>query len=722
MKKLRLLLWSQLLLLPMIVFSSFSGCEGEEEEIIVENPDVNDSIPSDLPEVNDSIPLDKPEQKDSIQMPEPEVKDTIPILPQVGYYQIPKELLGEWDDGIVTSDKHYLVIKVDTAVNGYVCYMNDSINSNMGLAAYFDEKFNVTKMIFDEGVLSVEYNYTEKNAYVSFIDSKGNLVSDLLIELTDGTLSRNGLFTRSGENLIQSGTDGLIKGYGYLGKLGTLGSLVSGDWGAAFDGLAVDVAAGTIGGIVAGLPGAIAGVVISELFNTLKKQGEKYDKMGEDIRLGSSTAQIIETKRTGIYTYQVKVGVTGLASRNPLLGVKVGLFMRENFSTVNDKYKTDETEMIPIGNDGTVTFTVEVEKANGIYYIVPVLLPYRQFSNGAYTEMRGYIRYGDVAGMEGDVFEIHNIKPGKCAVSNNYKFNVEVSASMLCPDDISSWGVDLYVWRLTASMSEVNSKKVGTIDYPVSSSTYTLKYEGKLQETYFDKDNKLFNMRAVPFAITDKGERVEGEPKTFIVEASDGLCPDDNHPHAIDLGLPSGTKWACCNVGASSPEGYGGYYAWGETEAKCDFSDQTYKYYDNSTGEYINIGSNISGTQYDVANVKWGGSWRMPTLDEIKELLYKCSWKWTTQNGVNGRLFTGPNGNSIFLPASGYFTGTGLGSRGSLGYYWSATLNEDISNWLATFNEDISNCAYGLEFSRNYGSYDGLGFRSRGHTVRPVTD
>ncbi len=707
MKKLRLLLWTQLLLLPLIVFSSFSGCEGEEEEIFVDNP-----------EVNDSIPLDKPEVEDSVQMPEPEVKDTIPLLPQAGYYLIPEEQLDGWDEGIITSDKHYFVIKADTAINGYVCYMNDSVNSNMGLAAYLDEKFNVTKMIFDEGVLSVEYNYTEKNAYVSFIDSKGNLLSDKLVELTDGTLSRNGLFTRSGENLILSGADGLIKGYGYLDNLGTLGNLVSGDWGTAFNGLAVDVAAGTMGGIVAGLPGAIAGVVIGELFNTLKKQGEKYDKMGEDIRLGSSTAQIIETKRTGIYTYQVKVGVTGLASRNPKLGVKVGLFMRENFSTVNDKYQTDATEMISIGNDGTVTFTVEVEKANGIYYIVPVLLPYRQFSNGAYTEMRGYIRYGDVARMEGDVFEIHNIKPGKCAVSNNYKFNVEVSASMLCPDDVSSWGVDLYVWRLTASMSEVNSKKVGTIDYPVSSSTYTLKYEGQLQETYFDKDNKLFNMRAVPFAITDKGERVEGEPYTFVIDASDGLCPDGNHPHLIDLGLPSGTKWACCNVGASSPEGYGGYYAWGETEEKSDYTYKTYKYWSDRDGdgygdgnEYHNIGSNISGTQYDVAHVKWGGNWRMPTKEEIRELVNKCSWKWTSLNGVNGQLVTGPNGNSIFLPAAGIRGGTDLYFRGSYGHYWSATLSESNSY-----------SAYDLYFGSGYSYWDYNWGLYDGRTVRPVTE
>lgn len=155
------------------------------------------------------------------------------------------------------------------------------------------------------------------------------------------------------------------------------------------------------------------------------------------------------------------------------------------------------------------------------------------------------------------------------------------------------------------------------------------------------------------------GTKFYGETKSFKTKGGES-CPDDNHPHAIDLGLPSGTKWACCNVESSSPEGYGGYYAWGETEEKSDYDRYTYKYYNDITGYIINIGSNISGTQYDVAHVKWGGSWRMPTKDEIEELVNNCTWKWTTYNGVNGQLVTAPNGNSIFLPAAGNRLGTDL--------------------------------------------------------------
>lgn len=191
-------------------------------------------------------------------------------------------------------------------------------------------------------------------------------------------------------------------------------------------------------------------------------------------------------------------------------------------------------------------------------------------------------------------------------------------------------------------------------------------------------------------------------------------CPDGNHPHQIDLGLPSGTKWACCNVGANTPEGYGGYYAWGETSEKSDYRYEMYKYWEGeyNDGEepvFQNIGKSISGTKYDVAFVRSGGSWRMPTLNQIKELLNNCTSKWTTQNGVEGRKFTSKsNGGSIFLPAAGDRWDTDLVNDGSNGYYWSGTQDTEYEYG-----------AYHLYFN----SYDAdwnNDNRCGGHSVRPV--
>ena len=157
------------------------------------------------------------------------------------------------------------------------------------------------------------------------------------------------------------------------------------------------------------------------------------------------------------------------------------------------------------------------------------------------------------------------------------------------------------------------------------------------------------------------------------VQPSYLTCPDDNHPHLIDLGLPSGTKWACCNVGADKPETYGGYYAWGETEEKDYYNWGTYVHCDGDWDSCHDLGSDIAGTQYDVGHVKWGGSWVMPSLDQITELLGNCTTQWTTKNGVKGRTFIGPSGGTVFLPAAGDRWDDGLYRAGSGGLYWSST-------------------------------------------------
>ena len=154
-------------------------------------------------------------------------------------------------------------------------------------------------------------------------------------------------------------------------------------------------------------------------------------------------------------------------------------------------------------------------------------------------------------------------------------------------------------------------------------------------------------------------------------------CPDGHHPHSIDLGLPSGIRWACCNVGASVPEEYGGYYAWGETEEKESYDWESYRYYDASTEQCVDIGDDIAGTRYDVATVKWGDSWRMPSSGMFQELMDNCTCVWTSLNDVNGYLFTGSNGGRFFLPAAGGCLYDELFLDGRDGNYWTSTLDPE---------------------------------------------
>ena len=194
------------------------------------------------------------------------------------------------------------------------------------------------------------------------------------------------------------------------------------------------------------------------------------------------------------------------------------------------------------------------------------------------------------------------------------------------------------------------------------------------------------------------------------------------NPSAVDLGLS--VKWASFNLGATKPEDYGDYYAWGETEPKENYSWSTYKFGTSSSGPFskYNIDSSYGTVdnktlleqEDDVAHVKLGGSWRMPTYAEWTELRENCTWTWTTQNGVNGRLVTSKtNGDSIFLPAAGYRDVTYLYDAGSYGLYWSSELY-----WGDPFHP---NYAWYVNFNSD-NVYRDDNNRCRGFSVRPVKE
>ena len=181
----------------------------------------------------------------------------------------------------------------------------------------------------------------------------------------------------------------------------------------------------------------------------------------------------------------------------------------------------------------------------------------------------------------------------------------------------------------------------------------------------------------------------------------------------VDLGLPSGLKWATCNVGANSPEEYGDYYAWGETYTKDEYDKDNCDLWEV---EMENIGGD---PDYDVATSEWGEEWRLPTKEEFEELVEECEWKWMKKKGVNGMRVTGPNGKNIFLPAAGGREGSSLNGDGIGGIYWSSTPYDD-------YDDD---CAYCLGFCDGFEDVDCDGFedvgncyRNKGLTVRPITE
>lgn len=191
----------------------------------------------------------------------------------------------------------------------------------------------------------------------------------------------------------------------------------------------------------------------------------------------------------------------------------------------------------------------------------------------------------------------------------------------------------------------------------------------------------------------------------------------------VDLGLPSGTLWATCNVGADAPEDRGDYFAWGETSTKEYYDWKFYrystfdvdrfvltKYCTNAEYGYNGLADGLTVLEPvdDAVRAQWGEGWRMPTKEELNELYQQTTWIWTTRNGMEGRLLTGQNGNSIFLPATGFYLDGELICTG-LGIYWSSSLQTEcqVAGWSLHF--DYENCHV-------CGTYE----RSRGQCVRAV--
>lgn len=204
------------------------------------------------------------------------------------------------------------------------------------------------------------------------------------------------------------------------------------------------------------------------------------------------------------------------------------------------------------------------------------------------------------------------------------------------------------------------------------------------------------------YAVKANGVAGYGEEKSFTT----------NGYGYVDLGLS--VKWATCNIGASSPEEYGDYFAWGETSTKETYDYDNCPTYGLSISQlqsqgYIDSEGNLT-SQYDAVTANCCGDWRMPTYDELNELIKKCTWEWINTNDFKGYSVTGPNGNSIFLPAAGSRYGSSLGSAGSIGFYWSSTPYENIDDYACYLYFD------------NDGHYMDDYYRYFGQSVRPVIE
>ena len=325
------------------------------------------------------------------------------------------------------------------------------------------------------------------------------------------------------------------------------------------------------------------------------------------------------------------------------------------------------------------------------------------------------------------------------SVDNKYQLDSE--------DDVArqTWGDK---WRIptieelkelsekcTFTKTELNGVPVTKVTGPNGNFIY-FPYPGNFTDKYLYYKNSIgsywsSNLRSDSYAedldfisgmpSLNGDSRYHGQSIRPIYEDNNEVpLPNDNGtvPDVVDLGLTSGTLWAAWNIGASAPEEYGSYYAWGETTPKSNYAWSTYKFGNGANFSKYNSTDGLTELELedDAAYVILGKDWRMPTHKEELELVNECSWESVTVNGISGYKITGPNGNSIFMPRGGLYDGTDYDCDGTklskvntCGWYWSSTLNTIGSAY-----------AQGLCFFPSLLTNVGDHERCDGHNIRPV--
>ena len=324
--------------------------------------------------------------------------------------------------------------------------------------------------------------------------------------------------------------------------------------------------------------------------------------------------------------------------------------------------------------------------------------------------INGDFEQGNVGFTSGYYYNYDFDSPGQYYVDNNTHYpgfghggtgNFMMIDGAMEPDVII-WTEQISVvpgtsYTLSAWVCSLNPESLALLQFSINGTQIGDVFTAPSQTNTWQQFSAIwYSGDSTSATITILNQNTDGMGNDFGLDdiSFRELDPSAGGDHEyVDLGLPSGLLWATCNVGADAPEDYGDYFAWGETQPKDTYNWSTYqycngsfntmtKYCSNSNVGYNGFTDNLTTLlpEDDAATVNWGGAWRMPTYDEWEELYQNTTVTWTTQNGVNGRLFTASNGNSLFLPAAGYRDNSSLHGAGIFGLYWSSSLHTAYSN------------------------------------------
>lgn len=645
-------------------------------------------------------------------------------------FQIPEEDLNGWEVGYCLGDE-YIVAYTDDSDSTIVLMVNKvGADEKNGLIMCLNESYEIIRVGNMDRIYDVRY---EGDTMVLYRFNDEGLYEETVIPIPNYIREHNAPRKAPSLSSVYEIINNIVEYVGYIQSGVSIGTdVMKEDWKGA---------AAEVGWILVGFSvkdNIVLGYLQAAIDHYLNQDAERkravlYNNCEieiDEVKSDNGDRVVYATVKNAnnLPDYLFRAFYDHEFNDQTRNLVSCGIVVRKGKKNVTTHRYDFKSQLTPLNGDGAagaeiyLSFTIpEFSDAPNFktYYLRPYLTSTR-LKSGSGDVSENYIKYGETYEYTCPIVVIDNITKKSCKQyesSSLYFVEVSVDASIEDLKDVTEWGVAFYS---SANAGELLKEVTITSGKPA----YLFQYQDYLDESYFDKQLKCIKLRAVPFAKgRSNSDRTYGKAKDFEAKLSETSCPDSNHPHMIDLGI--GTKWACCNVGAHSPEEYGGYYAWGEVSEKSVYNDVTYKYatgvdkdgdgyyddYHSDTdvyGIWQSLGSDISGTGYDVAHVQWGGSWCMPTVDEIKALVDNCSSVWTTENGVYGRRFTGPSGGSIFLPAAGYRWGGGLYSAGEDGHYWSSTQRP-----LDSYD------AYGLYFDSGGADWSYY-YRGGGRSVRPV--
>lgn len=602
------------------------------------------------------------------------------------FYQIPTKDLQDWAEGI-SNDSHYIL----AGYNGNLPCVYVSSTDNNGVLFQFSESGEVTDISSNGIVISVSTRNDEQ--ILSWINDNNEFCS-IPIKSRFSKLVINGSISRAGSSsLLQPSTVqtvfDIIQNIQSLGEIGL--DLFTSDMLEFLN----DLGNFSFDAIVGSNPLGLTFVTLKNMIDGM------YDSLYERHRrvmYGDCSIKIEEISNDGKGNIDVFVSIE---NANTIPDYLYNLYYEESEETTRNTVYwgiVGHREYVPRKYFYTEPYTVvkllDTKASSTQHFMVSFPMPrkgdkfiFRAFlastrlANSIDDVNDNIIKYGNNYNYNVLDAYIRDFKQVSCRkVGDKVNFICSVSGFINSVEDIIEWGVyykdddDSYTYfpsKYTIGYSPgsgISSPNEDTFEIPLS-----IDYD-KLDANCY-KDIKLGIYTKAGFNLTYNGW---SEPQTYSVHYVFSLCPDNKHPHAIDLGLPSGTKWNCCNIGASTPNSFGDYYAWGEVKTWQPFSYSycIYPIPGQFTGneQYTDIGSDISGTIYDVVHAKMGDTWRIPTSNQIFELDRYCSWEWGLNNGVLGYFVKGPNGRQIFLPATGqqrddgaiFFKGDTFGS------YWAS--------------------------------------------------